>query len=294
MRTLRTAAPSARPTSRLGAVLVALLGAGLTLGLLAPPAGAVKPDREVVPQSRAHAHNDYNHPRPLLDALSHGFTSVEADVWLVDGKLLVAHDRHKVKPKRTLAALYLKPLRKRIAAHGGSVYRGWAGDFQLLIDVKSEASATYQAIHDELHKHRSMLTSYVDGVARPGAVTAVISGGRDLALMDSQPLRYAGYDGRLSDLDSGLSPAVMPLVSDSWYSRFTWRGVGPMPEEQRADLHDIVERAHAAGYRVRFWGTTDWKSPSRRAVWTELLAAGVDHINTDDLVALKRFLRNHS
>ena len=31
---------------------------------------------------RAHAHNDYMHERPLYDALSHGFGSIEADVFL--------------------------------------------------------------------------------------------------------------------------------------------------------------------------------------------------------------------
>src|SRR5207237_4622701 len=41
-----------------------------------------------VPLIHAHAHNDYEHTRPLLDALDHGFCSVEADIHLVDGKLL--------------------------------------------------------------------------------------------------------------------------------------------------------------------------------------------------------------
>ena len=44
--------------------------------------------KPVAPLARAHAHNDYLHERPLLDALDHGFTSVEADIFLVDGKLL--------------------------------------------------------------------------------------------------------------------------------------------------------------------------------------------------------------
>ena len=39
-----------------------------------------QPDKTAVPLARAHAHNDYEHPRPLRDALDHGFTSVEADV----------------------------------------------------------------------------------------------------------------------------------------------------------------------------------------------------------------------
>jgi len=41
---------------------------------------------DVVPLLHAHAHNDYLHKPPLLAALEHGFTSVEADIFLVDGK----------------------------------------------------------------------------------------------------------------------------------------------------------------------------------------------------------------
>jgi hypothetical protein len=40
----------------------------------------------------AHAHNDYEHARPLDDALALGFPSVEADVWLRDGAIAVSHD----------------------------------------------------------------------------------------------------------------------------------------------------------------------------------------------------------
>ena len=47
------------------------------------------------PLLRAHAHNDYLHSRPLADALAHGFWSIEADVWLTNGALLVAHDLDK-------------------------------------------------------------------------------------------------------------------------------------------------------------------------------------------------------
>src|SRR5215475_7710089 len=74
------------------------------------------------PLVRVHAHNDYEHKRPLFDALDHGFCSVEADIYLVDGALLVAHDRDQVKPERTLQALYLDPLRERVKTNGGRVY----------------------------------------------------------------------------------------------------------------------------------------------------------------------------
>src|SRR5687768_15520440 len=44
----------------------------------------------------AHAHFDYWHNRPLFDALERGFTSVEADIFLVEGTPLVAHAREEL------------------------------------------------------------------------------------------------------------------------------------------------------------------------------------------------------
>ena len=260
-------------------------------GLRLPRAYDAPRRTDVEPLPQAHAHNDYEHARPLQDALSHGFTSVEADVWLVDGELLVAHDLADVDPSRTLESLYLDPLVERARREGGRVYRGYDGVFQLLIDVKSAAGPTYAAVHEELAEHKRIMTTFREGDVKPDAVTAVISGNRDLPAMQAQRERYAGYDGRMGDLASGLPASDLPLLSDNWTKNFTWQGVGPMPEAERAKLHDIVDRAHAAGYRVRFWATPDTPGPARDAVWTELLDAGVDHLNTDDLAGLEAFLR---
>src|SRR4051812_48114397 len=76
----------------------------------------------VIPLIHAHAHNDYEHPRPLLDALDCGFCSVEADVFLVGDKLFVGHSWYELRPERTLVSLYLDPLKKRIAENGGRVF----------------------------------------------------------------------------------------------------------------------------------------------------------------------------
>ncbi len=242
------------------------------------------------PLPPAHAHNDYEHKRPLRDALGHGFTSVEADVWLVDGQLLVAHDRQDVVPGRTLEKLYLSPLEARRKMNGGTEYPGWDGTFQLLIDVKSDAAPTYAAVDEALRNHPGLMTTFVGGSTRKGAVTAVISGNRDRAAMLAQPVRHAGYDGRLSDLNSQAPASFMPLVSDSWTNSFTWDGTGPMPAAEEQKLRTIVATAHQHGYRLRFWATPDQAGPAREALWRKLLDAGVDQLNTDDLGGLQRFL----
>ncbi|HEU4811895.1 MAG TPA: glycerophosphodiester phosphodiesterase family protein [Nocardioides sp.] len=251
---------------------------------------AYKRPKQAQPLPQAHAHNDYEHTRPLRDALDHGFTSVEADVWLVDGQLLVAHDRADVVPGRTLEELYLSPLEARRQMNGGTEYPGWNGTFQLLVDVKSDAMTTYAAVDEALRNHPGLMTRFVDGATQKGAVTAVISGNRDRAGMLAQPVRYAGYDGRLSDLDSQAPASFMPLVSDNWTNNFTWNGTGPMPAAEEQKLRDIVAKAHQHGYRLRFWATPDTPGAARDAVWRTLVDAGVDHVNTDDLDGLQQFL----
>ncbi|MEV1294733.1 phosphatidylinositol-specific phospholipase C/glycerophosphodiester phosphodiesterase family protein [Pseudonocardia sp. NPDC049635] len=253
------------------------------------------PPHPVAPLAQAHAHNDYEHPRPLHDALSHGFTSVEADVWLVDGALLVAHDLEDVEPGRTLQSLYLDPLAHRVRENRGSVHPERV-PFQLLIDLKSDGPATYEAVERALAAYPGLTTTVEqDGrggqQVRRGPIEAVISGNRPLELMRDRPVRRSGYDGRLTDLGSGLPASLMPLVSDNWTNHFTWTGEGEIPAQERATLQRIVRSAHAEGYRVRFWATPDTPGPARDRLWRELLRAGVDHINTDDLAGLERFLR---
>ncbi len=152
------------------------------------------------PMARAHAHNDYEHERPMFDALDHGFTSVEADIWLVDGELLVAHDLEDVRPGVTFESLYLDPLRRVVRHHKGAVYPGYPYYFTLLIDIKSEAVSTYLALHERLKRYERVFTAFGPWGVRDGAVTAIVSGNRPIELMRRQRIRYAGVDGRMADL----------------------------------------------------------------------------------------------
>jgi hypothetical protein len=63
-----------------------------------------------------------------------------------------------------------------------------------------------------------------------------------------------------------------------------------MPVAEQTKLLSIVQRAHDNGYRVRFWNTPDQPGLARATLWAVLSDSGVDHVNTDDLVGLSRFL----
>ena len=248
--------------------------------------GGARPSAAQDVLRRAHAHNDYEHARPLVDALEHGFISIEADVHLVDGALLVAHDLDQIQPDRSLVSLYLDPLRKRVRENGGHVYPE-GPPLVLLIDVKSEAEATYKALHDVLRGYADVLTRFEDDEMTTGAVTVVVSGNRARDVMRQQTIRYAAYDGRAEDLShhADASPAFIPLVSMNWSSVTDWRGDGSIPEEDRGRLRQLVDDTHRQGRMLRFWATPDTSS-----MWDVLVEENVDLIGADDLGALRSYL----
>jgi hypothetical protein len=262
-------------------------GAALPYVALAIAASAIVAHAaEPVPLPQAHAHNDYVHARPLLDALDHGFCSIEADIWRLGEALLVGHAAAELTPERTLEALYLKPLADRIAAHNGWVYQRDV-PVTLLIDIKSDGAATYSLLRTQLAKYSHLFRPRVaTGEATAGPpVVVIISGNRPIEVLAAEADRLCGVDGRLADLSSDLTAELVPLISDAWPAHFRWLGAGPMPDDERQRLRGFVDAAHARGQRLRFWAT-----PDDEAVWAELTAAGVDLIGADDLGQLRRFL----
>ena len=176
---------------------------------------------ELPPLTQIHAHNDYEHTRPLFDALSHGICSVEADIFLVNGKLLVAHDIKNVKPVRTLESLYLEPLQQRALKNRGHVYSE-PSDFTLLIELKSDGAAAYAALEPVLMKYRKILTEYTPTGAVQRAVKVVITGNVPRAIMTAETSRLAAFDGTLRDIDSAVSADLMPWISDDWLAKLTF------------------------------------------------------------------------
>jgi hypothetical protein len=238
-----------------------------------------------LPLTRVHAHNDYEHTHPLFDALDHGFCSVEADIHLVDGKLLVAHDRSQVRPERTLQALYLDPLRERVKRNGGHVYPD-GPEFTLLIDVKGDWQTTYPVLRSVLQQYSDLLTTFRDGTKQTKAIIAIITGNRSKEMFRGEAMRYAALDGDLKDLNASEPPELIPWISSNWFNSFKWRGSGTITPAEKLKLRDIVSKAHQQGRRVRFWG-----APDQPTFWREMLADGVDLINTDDLAGAEEFLR---
>lgn len=236
----------------------------------------------LAPAVRAHSHNDYVQERPLWKALENHFFSVEADVWLRSGELVVSHLGYNLTGR--LKALYLDPLQERVRRLG-SVY-GDSREFLLWIDVKDGSPAMPAKLH-ELFLQYPMLTRFTESGAVPGPVTIILTGNAMVKKEYAQlPLRLACHDSRRF---TGRDPAVRGTAwlwySLNWASYFDWNGQGAMPASERALLRAIVRRIHAGGRALRFWNVPD--TPD---AWAETYDAEVDLVATDTLQELASFL----
>jgi hypothetical protein len=257
-----------------------LPGAGAQAGYESLPTDAADP------LASAFAHNDYLHPHPLLDALQNGFTNIEADIFLTGGHLVVAHVCPYFKRTRTLESLYLQPLYNLVVQNNGRVYKGYDQPVILMIDIKTNAQNTYQALKPLLEKYSKMLSEYNNGKITYRAVTVVLSGHKPYQLAGNENRRLAFIDEDLfrTPLDT-VNNRLFAMASCRYSRLLTWKGDGPMPVFEKETLCAFTRIAHKMGARVRLWA-----SPEKKEVWNELLACGVDLINTDQLVALKDFL----
>jgi hypothetical protein len=257
------------------------------LGCKSPPGeepGDASVDAGVSVRPHLHSHNDYEHPRPLLDALDQGFDSVEADVDLFNGDLGVSHDN--VSPKGTLKSLYLDPLKARVAANGGSVY-GDGKTFYLWIDLKS-GSAQLQDLLTQQLAACDFLTTFNDtGIEQQRAVTVILTGNpaKDALVSRPSPRQYVRDDGTYAASD--------PPADGRWQHyainyglTITWDGVREINASELRTLKVIVNGAHGKGRRVRFYG-----SPLERDYYRVAADLGVDFIGTDDLVGLSSYMK---
>ena len=241
---------------------------------------------QIVPLPGAHAHNDYRHNRPLLDALAHGFTSIEADILLIDGEIYVGHDLPESPHSLpTLKEAYLEPLDSIIQLNQGVLYPGFDQVCYLMIDIKTEALGTYQVLKDQLWPYRSWISGFGDQQNKNGKISIFLSGNRPLDELLEASGGLVSLDGRPNDLGRGIGSEVMPVISQNYNYYSKWKGEGEMPIDDQKRIKTLAHETHQEGKKIRLWAT-----PEGPSAWAMLQSLGVDLINTDDLQGLRDFL----
>jgi alkaline phosphatase len=222
----------------------------------------------------AHSHNDYKNNIPFYRAYEKGFGSIEADVYAVNGQLMVAHDKKDISATRSLKNLYINPLIEKLN-------RDTQRHLRLLIEIKED----YKAVLPLLIKELKPLEKYFSYDGHPGRLSIVMTGAVPPAA--SMP----GYPAWMSfDVDhlDGFTPDEwkrIGLVSFPMSKYVHWSGKGVLNPEEISRVTGGIDSVHRAGKMVRFYETPDTKS-----TWLAMMRLGVDVIGADKIEELGDFL----
>ena len=236
-----------------------------------------------------HSHNDYTRDKPLHEALKYGFTSIEVDVFLDGTRMVVTHDDKDLEKKSTIQELYLDPLRSLIEENNGTVYKNDSTQLIVMIDLKSEKKPTYFALKKLFESYLDIIERYETENVIWGPLKILLTGGPPVDIIQKESIRYFTVDGAIDQWSDDYSISLMPRASTNYRSYFKWYGKGEMPKKEEEKLREMINKAHSAGRKVRFWG-----SPDKKEVWEKLLDEGADWINVDDLKGFNDFYREQT
>ena len=251
----------------------------LLLFLLLFVAGNVTAQPAKYTVANTHSHNDYEQPIPFWMAYQEQFGSIEADIWLVNGQLLVAHNRQELALGRTLESYYVRPLAGQLEKNNGHPYEDTTRKLQILIDVKADSSVTLDALVILLKKY-PVITSCT-------SVSWVISGNRPKPELYTSYPSYIAFDGILHAQYTPEALSRISLMSDDlrYYTR--WNGHDTIPVADKRKLQKDISAAHDLHLPVRLWDAPDFPE-----AWGRLIQLKVDLINTDHIRELAEYLRN--
>ena len=166
-----------------------------------------------------HSHNDYTHQHPLYDALSYGYKSIEIDVWLHNGKLVVDHNGLKLDSKKDIEELYLQPITERVKAHHGWVYDGDTTPTIFMVEFKNDAEASYVKLKELIEKHKGL---FCDRMGHGGPIKILITGHKPWKTLLQGNELYATGDGDISQSSDKAPDYIIERVSDPYGSHFSW------------------------------------------------------------------------
>lgn len=226
------------------------------------------------------AHNDYATAQPFYKAYANEAGYMEADIFLKDGKLLVAHTEADLAHASTLEALYLKPIQQKVSEHNGFAYPDQNRMLTLMIDLKTEATTTLAVLMKGMETYPQLLHSKTFRIAISGNIPPP-------ATWNTYPV-WLYFDGRLGVDYTPEQLHRVVMISTSMPALTNWNGKGVLVKDQYDRVAAIVANAHAMNKPVRFWGAPDFVS-----AWMKLInLVQADIINTDHVEELAQFFKN--
>ena len=156
---------------------------------------------------------------PFINAYNEHFGSIEADIFLIKGKILVGHNIQELSNDRSIENLYLTPL---------ASLKHKNRSLQILIDIKSDAISTLDSLISVLKKYPTLINN--------PSIRFVISGNRPAENLYKNYPSFIMFDGRIGKEYAAEELNKIALLSED-FGKFTmWKKTWPIINEDREKI----------------------------------------------------------
>ena len=218
-----------------------------------------------------HSHNDYEQERPFFEAYAEKANIIEVDLYLSKGKLKVCHNREDIETAKTVEEMYLEPI-KNLSKKGEPI------DITLMIDIKDT--------HQTLFKLFELLDNHYKEQLGDKKLKLLVCGDvpNEEELKKYPP--YVQFDARLTAEHSAKQLERIGLYSMDFKLFSQWNGKGTMPRQDALAIKQMINKVHAMGKPIRFWG-----APDNLNTWKVFTSMHIDVLNTDNIAACSAYVR---
>ena len=221
-----------------------------------------------------HSHNDYQRAEPLTNALRNKVYSLEADIYLVNDTIKVAHDKKDLATASSLHSLYIQPIVNLFKANNGLISSDNKYAPVLMIDIKENGDAVLNALVKMLSAYPFIFNRKINSKA----VQIVISGDRGAISKWTSWPSFILFDGRINERYDKAQLKRVAFISDSYlnYAR--------QKETTDSLIKQLTAKVHQIKKNIRLWAI-----PDNSSSWEHLRSLGVDIINTDKVEECNKY-----
>ena len=232
-----------------------------------------------------NSHNDYNQAVPFYQAYSQKVQSIEIDLFLKDGLLIVGHDFENLKEYDTFDRLYVEPVKSLFVINGGRAWKDSNNRLQFLVEIKSDSHTTMQKLVDTFAANQEVFDMKINPYAVKIVVTGNIPPQEDFVKYPE----YICFDGDINKEYTVEQLKRVSMFSEDFSNFSHWNGKGSLIAKEQDAIERVIAKSHSLGKPIRFWN-----APEGMTAYYTFYNLGIDYINTDKPEACVEFFSDFS
>lgn len=232
-----------------------------------------------------HSQNDYNQSAPFYKAWSQKANSLDVNVFLHKGKLIVGNDCSKLDENETFEQFYLIPIQQMFKINNGRLWKDSENSMQIFVKFQSDPEASICVLDSLINIYRNCFDSRINKFA----AEIVITGNKPDKESFCNINDIFSFDGDIDILYDNNQLERIALFSDDFKKYSYWNGKGSLISADLEKINSTILKAHKSGKPIRFWN-----APEGITAYYTFYNLGVDYFSTEHIEDCVSFFSDFS